>query len=265
MGGKSKSALDAKRKNMFMVPADKLVIIGLDTKDGPEHPLYDQRIELPLDPYKVLNVANGGIMEPVIGRKDGNQVLVVDGRQRVRWAREANKEKAKNGEALIEVPTILREGTLEGAMAVMVSANEIRTDDSPSVRAGKAVALANRGKTPGDIAMIFGISVVYACQLLKFGGAAKFIRDAVDAGRLSMSAALPLLDFPEAEQKDKLQILLDSGHATAANARRVASGKTTKTKSKREARVHIPVKLFKKILEAVKGELKEELRAFWDE
>lgn len=44
-----KQALDAPRKQYWLLNPENLVIIGLDTNDGPEHPLWDTRIKLPID------------------------------------------------------------------------------------------------------------------------------------------------------------------------------------------------------------------------
>ena len=63
------------------------------------HPLYDERIHLPLDESMILNIMDQGVLEPIIVWKDPETGLscVVDGRQRVRHTVEANKRLAAAG------------------------------------------------------------------------------------------------------------------------------------------------------------------------
>src|SRR5512136_2177542 len=39
---------DVKTGDLFKFKPSELIIVGLDTEDGPEHPLYDDRIGLPV-------------------------------------------------------------------------------------------------------------------------------------------------------------------------------------------------------------------------
>ncbi|MDP1177692.1 ParB/Srx family N-terminal domain-containing protein, partial [Klebsiella pneumoniae] len=61
------------------------------------HPLYDERIHLPIREAMVLNIRDQGVLEPIIVVKDPETGLtcVVDGRQRVRQTLEANKRLLK--------------------------------------------------------------------------------------------------------------------------------------------------------------------------
>jgi ParB family chromosome partitioning protein len=96
-------AIAGRRLNAFAVDPDNLIIIGLDTDDGPEHPLYDERVKLPLDESTVLNIMAIGVKEPVLVRKTDGNPEVVDGRRRTMHAREANRRLRELGEkTLIE-------------------------------------------------------------------------------------------------------------------------------------------------------------------
>jgi hypothetical protein len=57
------------------------------------HPLYDERVHLPIDEGMVLNIMELGVLEPIIVWKDPETGLtcVVVGRQRVKHTLEANK------------------------------------------------------------------------------------------------------------------------------------------------------------------------------
>lgn len=102
----AKQALEGKRLNAFAMDASDLTIIGLDTKDGPEHPLYDERIFLPIDEAMVRNIRAFGVIEAINVRKNGPNVEVVDGRQRVRHARIASQRNVEEGLPPILVPCL---------------------------------------------------------------------------------------------------------------------------------------------------------------
>lgn len=68
MGGQ---AYDGKRMQAFLVGADEVVVVGLDTDDGAEHPLYDERVKDPVDEATVQSVMALGVLQPITVRKSG--------------------------------------------------------------------------------------------------------------------------------------------------------------------------------------------------
>src|ERR1044071_4250279 len=78
---------EAPRGTHYYADPDDLVIIGLDTDDGPEHPLYDPRIKGDISEPEIRNVEYFGIITPVQVRRYDNRLEVVNGRGRVRKAR----------------------------------------------------------------------------------------------------------------------------------------------------------------------------------
>lgn len=110
------------------------------------HPLYDERIHLPLDETMVLNIMDQGVLEPIIVWKDPETGLscVVDGRQRVRHTVEANKRLADAGKALLLVPAVTKRGSAVRMAQAMISANEIRRADTPLGRAKKMADALDR-------------------------------------------------------------------------------------------------------------------------
>lgn len=153
---------NARRGNLFHLDPSAVTIIGLDTDHGPgEHPLYDERIKLPLDEGMILSVMALGVQQTVRVTVENGVPLVVDGRQRVRAAREANARLAKAGEPLL---TVKVEGenaakiSPERLMSTMVALNEIRRDDDVLVKATKADRMRARGIPDKDIAIAFGVT-----------------------------------------------------------------------------------------------------------
>ncbi|MDS0779571.1 hypothetical protein OSC13_16825, partial [Serratia marcescens] len=123
------------------------------------HPLYDERIHLPLDEAMVLNIMDQGVLEPIIVWKDPETGLscVVDGRQRVRHTVEANKRLAAAGKDLLFVPAVTKRGSVVRMAQAMISANEIRRADTPLGRAKKMADALERGHDEEDLSLMFGV------------------------------------------------------------------------------------------------------------
>lgn len=215
-----KTALDAKRGNLFLVPPEDLTIIGLDTADGPEHPLYDERVLLPLDEPLVRNIMCHGVIEPVIIRKNGDDVVeVIDGRQRVRAARAACKRLEAEGKEPVLVPVVRRVGRDAEHYGVMISANEIRRDDTPLAKARKAGRYLAMGRTEEDAAEQFGVDIVTIKGWLRLLDLAPEVQEAVDLNKLSALAAKQFAGLPRAEQVAMLATMQAAGDPTAAQVK----------------------------------------------
>lgn len=79
-------ALDAQRAPAFSFdPATELTLIT-----DPKHPLYDARVNLPVERSMVLDVAARGVFQPIGVRRVGDERVVLFGRQRVKAAIVAN-------------------------------------------------------------------------------------------------------------------------------------------------------------------------------
>ena len=86
----AKNSIDAYgasgKTNVLMFEPENLHLVT-----DKSHPLYDERIHLPIDKGMVLNIKELGVLEPIIVWKDPENGLtcVVVGRQRVRHTLEA--------------------------------------------------------------------------------------------------------------------------------------------------------------------------------
>jgi DNA-binding transcriptional regulator YiaG len=150
----SKTAFDASRISAFGFDPDDLVLI----KD-PKHPLYDARIRLPLKPEFVANIKALGVMVPVVVRKIDGAPVVIDGRQRVRAALEANRQRKAEGLPPMKIPAVERKGSAGDAYAVTISTNEHRQEDALRAKIEKAQRSHQLGNSEEDIATQFGVSV----------------------------------------------------------------------------------------------------------
>lgn len=141
----------------------EIVIVGIDTKHdskfGPNgHWLYDSRILLPLDPNKVANVRKHGVIKPIIVRKIDGRAYCLDGRQRVRWAREAQSLNLAEGGHKIMIRVIQRKGTEAQLHAASRSANAVVEAPDPITLAEEIAELLNQGVDPAEVAVDYGIT-----------------------------------------------------------------------------------------------------------
>lgn len=211
--------LDGKRESLFRVDPGTLTVIGLDTNDGPEHQLWDERIKLPLDEAMVLNIMALGVREPVVvvvqGKGDGRLAAVVDGRQRVRHAREANARLVKRGEPALQVPVIAEKGMSEQEQTLLsASLNEIRQDDPVMTKAAKAARMKARGSSFAEIALAFGVTDQTVGLWVNINSLTDAVKRAIADGRITPTAAGQLGGLKPEEQKAALVELLAEAEAT---------------------------------------------------
>lgn len=224
----------AKRGNLWNFDPDQVIVIGKDTEDGPEHELYDKRINLSLDESMVLNIMAFGVKQSVTVRKGpGGKPEVVDGRRRVLHAREANKRLSKAGEPTVTVPAVLERGSADYFEGIAISLNEIRLDDDIMTKAEKAVRVLQRnGSDIDQVAMIFGVSGTTIKNWIKLVELAPKVKKAVVSGEISASAASQLHGLEKEQQVAELSKLAETAKqsgkkkATTKSARK-ATGKTT--------------------------------------
>lgn len=240
-----KSAIEgAKRGNYFWVEPDRLIIIGIDTKDGPEHPLYDvTERHLNLDPALVANIKHYGIINPVKFRKEtddrGNERLVViAGRRRVLHARQAVKEQRKAGEMELAVPCIPEKDGDGVLMGIMASENEHRRDDDILTKAKKAAKMMRTGGLDEDeVAVAFGVAKNTIKNWLRLLEADPKLHKAIDSGKVSESAAAKLAALPRTEQAPALEEAIEEaaknggGKVTQQAARAKANAKSGRTEN----------------------------------
>jgi hypothetical protein len=228
-----KQAMEGSRFNGFFVDPTKMVIVGLDTEDGPEHPLYDERVKKAIDPSMVANVKTFGVETPIMVTKKGDQILVVAGRQRVRWARAANEELVKEGVTdLIEVPAVLHKGDDVSLFGKMVTENEAREDDDILTKAEKAKRMLAMKKVAGgdvtieEVANRFGVTDRAIRQWLAILELSPKVKKAVKDGRLTATAASKLQGKSVEEQEADLDELI--AEADATGKKKVSTSKVNK-------------------------------------
>lgn len=223
----SRDALNAKgKRDAYMFDPEDLVLVT-DEK----HPLYDERVHLPVNENYVLNMMFApdgvpqGVLQPITGMRDPEtgKILVVIGRQRVKAAREANKRLKKAGLEQIRVPTLLQRipsNAGHRAMGMIISENEQRENDTPLGRAKKAQRYIDMGRSEDEVAVLFGISKASVKNMLGLLDAPAAVRNAVEAGKITASEGYKLARLEPGEAREKVAELQEHAPRTVGKKRR---------------------------------------------
>jgi len=209
----NKRAVKAPRRDVFLLDPNDITVIGVDTDHASksDHYLWDPRTRLPIDEYLVRNIQTYGVIKPIVVVKDGDAVLVVDGRQRVLHARQALARQKKAGEEEVRVPVMFRRGEERYLFGVSRAANLAR-QDSVLTNAMNAQRMIDMGASPAETACAFGVKVstltVTWLPLLDLSGK---VRQAVEKGEMSAQAASALCGLGKAEQEAHLEELRAAG------------------------------------------------------
>lgn len=207
----SNRADDAPRKEVKMYDPDQVTIIGIDTDDGPSHPLFDGASnDAPLLESNVLFTIEHGIIQPVSARRDGEQLIIVFGRGRTRVLREANKRRKADGLHLWMLPVQIVRGDERKMLALKVGENSHRRVIDPIARARDANDLLQQ--MPEDqAAVVMGLGVPQFRNILKLLDLAPPVMKAVATGQVSATAAAELSVLQSDEQTAKLAELTANG------------------------------------------------------
>lgn len=211
MGSDSKKLYGAAGRAdlLYFDPEDLMVVT--DTS----HPLWDERVTMPVEERLVASIMKVGVLEPVIVRRNGARsdgtpvVEVIDGRQRVRAARVANHRLSEQGADPIRVPAVTRRGQDADMFGITITANEIRRADTPLVRAKKLQRYLDGGRSLEEAAVTFGASIGTLKNHLAILECHDDVLKALEAGRIGVMHAKKLSGFPREEQPAELAKLFE--------------------------------------------------------
>jgi len=197
----------------FHTDPENVTIIGIDTehKNILEHPLFDgERNSLPLREETIQNFIRLGCREPITIEKDGDYpAIVVDGRQRVRYLREANRRRVDLGLAPLTLPVVVNKNTKD-SLLIAESLNTHRFADDILTKADRALGMESQGIAREDIMnSLGGVSESTVKNFVKLGQAAQAVRSALRDGLISPATAYRLARIKgKAEQKAALDEIL---------------------------------------------------------
>lgn len=192
------------RLGIIEVAPEDLVIIGLDTSDGPEHKRYDPRIKLPVSEALVSSISRIWFGTVACVDVDG-RLEIQFGRQRTRAARALNARLVAAGRTPILIRAqVVSQGDERLLTDMSIMENECRQDDDSFTKAVKTKAYLagdHLGKRTVEEAMVaFGCSEATINSRLGLLEMAPQVQEAVSKGDISLANALALRDLsPEAQ------------------------------------------------------------------
>jgi hypothetical protein len=233
------------RGNTLGLNPDECILVGFDTTDGPEHPLYSPTVHEEVHEELVDSLEDLDQLQPigVCNYNNDDRPFVRFGRKRVKAMRALNKRLVAKGEEprLIYAVNAPR-GTQESDHTLAILAeNNLRFQDSSLTKATIAAHfLKNRNDTQHRrrVAIALGMRLQDLDNLLRLVESPE-LKEAVENKEMSVNAAVHLTALPRDEMKKIVEmsrqtgkrITTDEARETATKARRtkktVAKGGTT--------------------------------------
>lgn len=209
----SKRADNAPRSEVKWYPPEDVLIVGIDTGDGPSHELFDaESNDAPVIEADVLFTMEHGIIQATLAKRDGKRLLQVAGRGRNRQLRAANPRLVADGKLPKLLPVVIVQGDVRKMRALRHGENSHRREINPMARAREAQELL-QSMPESDAAVTLGLGISQFRNVLKLLDLAPKTAKAVTAGRLSATAASNLAELSAADQEAKLSELLANDHA----------------------------------------------------
>jgi hypothetical protein len=209
-----KNRYDWKRSDAYRADPREVVIVGRDVPvDG--HRLYpgfdDRRATDEPQESMVRSILAEGVIHPVVLMKIGGRGHVLVGRGRTIAARAAREINEMITLPVVESTLNEKRATVLDVMRARIAENAIRRDYDPDALGREIAGLIRIGATPAEVETTVGRSWAWCQRLSRFPTLAEPVRDAVAAGQLSASAALEVVDLPEAEQVGAVADVAKSG------------------------------------------------------
>ena len=225
---KSSSQAEGIRGTLWYFAPTELTIVGHDT-DEQEHELCDHESNaFAAEQYtEYINYMRlNGIDKPIIFRRDGDRILVVEGRTTTRvarivaplWEQDRKAEGLKGDHCKLRIPGVVRRGTADELFCVSRAANRRRPGSDSPVGDAKALArLVNNGATEEQAAVRLGLPPSRGKQLMALLQLHPKVQRGVGVD-VSLDAATKLAKLPQQEQVAKLAEIKSTGDKPTARA-----------------------------------------------
>lgn len=207
--GGEKQAYPGSRESMFLCDPWEVAIIGLDTSPDVLIELCDtDRNVQPLPEEFVASIMAYGVQKPVkvrkIVRKETGEswIAVVDGRQRARGLREANRRLKADGQPPMQLPIVPEKGkslTAADLALRMVTCN-VTVPESTLSKAKKADMLLSRGVSKAQVALAMGVSEKTIDNWMALLSTGEDVQEAVAKGEMTATAAIAVAKATPDEQ-----------------------------------------------------------------
>ena len=184
---------------MFTIDPEKITV-------PTSGPLYDERNDLPVDESMIASIIYRGQLQAILVRKNGPDLEVVAGRQRLKAILEINRRALERGDKVrMKIKAELVRGSDGELYSMMISENEIRRNDDPMVKAQKAKRHLIYGRSVKEIAVDFGVKVRAVEEWLSLTDVVPEVQKAIHAGDIAAGVGVALAELPRDRQAAKLE------------------------------------------------------------
>lgn len=198
-----------------------VTLVGLDTGDREEHPLYDDTVHDEPDEEMAQSLGENGQLMAILLRKNGPLIEVIDGRDRTKAARLWNE--ANPGKPILLQWRLFRGKSDAELLDAMVVANEHRKDKPVIWKARMAYRMIGYGRSTADAARRFKVSPETIRSWLEALDAATPIQEAMLTGEFSANDAKAVTDLLHKDQVAVLELARENG-TSLSNARDAVIG-----------------------------------------
>ncbi|MDR5756482.1 ParB/RepB/Spo0J family partition protein [Caballeronia sp. LZ035] len=204
------------KTNLLFFDPERLVLVTDVTS-----PLYDPRVDLPVNEDLARNIDFQGVLQPisVVKNTETGETEVAVGRQRTKAARLANEWRRARGEQPIQIPAQVYRGDRRTALTAIIGENELREADTPLGRAEKMRRVMALGYSEAEIGTIFGCSTSTVHATLALLDCCAEVRRAVESSRINVTHARRLSKLSPEQQGEKVRELIAAGEHVVGHAR----------------------------------------------
>ncbi len=215
--------MDATKLDGFRVSPESLTLIGkcaeatdaddVDASEGAA--FYDHSMKDPVPAWMIASIEELGVTDLIKICRDGEKIVVTDGRTRVRAARIINAKRAKTGQEPIRVPVMTPRTGLKDNVKVMVSSNHNRKVMSMIATARMCKQMEAQHISTAEIARAIGKEKPAVENFyLPFNDLDESLQEAVQNGVMDFTTALKMKKLSRAEQKKAIEALTQAAPVT---------------------------------------------------
>ena len=195
-----KQALPFKRRSSYLAFPEDLY---MEKEEGKKH--YDPRVHKKFVERDVKWILTHGVQNAVLVTKEGDRIVVVDGRQRVINATEANRRLVAEGVERIMIPVAPKRGGAVTLFQIRVICNQHRQPDGPVTEAFTMQQYLDMGHNEEDCAELWGCTTRTVRNRLCLLELCPEVQRAVTEGKITVSRAIKLRNFSFEDQKRALE------------------------------------------------------------
>ncbi|MDR5802589.1 ParB/RepB/Spo0J family partition protein [Caballeronia sp. LZ001] len=216
----AKNSIDAYgasgKTNLLFFDPDKLVLVT-----DLNSPLYDPRVDLPVNEDLARNIDFQGVLQPisVVKNTETGETEVAVGRQRTKAAQLVNEWRRARGETPIQIPAQVYRGDRRTTLTAIIGENELREADTPLSRAEKMRRVMALGYSEAEVGTIFGCGIGTVRATIALLDCCADVRKAVESLRINVTHARQLSKLPPDQQRENVQKLVAAGQHVVGHAR----------------------------------------------